>query len=293
MIETISDPKNPNQNQQAPPQIYLPSCPPCNPPPCNPPPCNPPPGNPPPYSPEDGHSDFDNAFEDKAIRRGFIRKVYGILCIQLSISLGSVLLFTMSKEAQNFAFNSFWFFIVAFGMSICTLCPMMCSQSLRRQTPHNYIFLILFTIAFAILIGYVAAATADRGLGRSRPETGESLVMLAVVLTAGIVLGLTLFAFQTKWDLTAYNGTMFVILLCFTLSGFVVLFFRHISIARIIWPCVAASLFSIYIVIDTQLIVGGEHRKYQISSEEYIFASLLLYVDIIYLFIYILHMLNR
>ena len=39
--------------------------------------------------------------------------------------------------------------------------------------------------------------------------------------------------------------------------------------------------------------VGGADRKYQISSEEYIFASLMLYLDIINLFTYILSILNE
>ena len=56
-----------------------------------------PPSYPPAYSPESGQEghEFDNAFSDKAVRRGFIRKVYSILCVQLFLSFGSVLLFTM------------------------------------------------------------------------------------------------------------------------------------------------------------------------------------------------------
>lgn len=47
------------------------------------------------YNPESGQNlDFDNAFSDKIIRQGFIRKVYTILSIQLIISFGAVLLFT-------------------------------------------------------------------------------------------------------------------------------------------------------------------------------------------------------
>ena len=42
-----------------------------------------------------------------------------------------------------------------------------------------------------------------------------------------------------------------------------------------------------YIVFDTQLMMGGQH-KYSISPEEYIFAALNLYLDIINLFLYLL-----
>ena len=43
----------------------------------------------------------------------------------------------------------------------------------------------------------------------------------------------------------------------------------------------------VYIVYDTQLMMGGKH-KYSIDPEEYIFAALNLYLDIINLFLYIL-----
>ena len=48
-----------------------------------------------------------------------------------------------------------------------------------------------------------------------------------------------------------------------------------------------ALVFSLYIVYDTQLMMGGKH-KYSLSPEEYVFASLNLYLDIINLFLYIL-----
>ncbi|CAG2111655.1 unnamed protein product [Medioppia subpectinata] len=40
-----------------------------------------------------------------------------------------------------------------------------------------------------------------------------------------------------------------------------------------------------YLVVDTQMIMGGNH-KLQVSSEEYIFAALTLYLDMINIFIF-------
>lgn len=74
---------------------------------------------------------------------------------------------------------------------------------------------------------------------------------------------------------------MFAVLLCFTLAGFVLMFFRHIPIVNIVYSSIGALIFSVYIVIDTQSIVGGANRKYQISPEEWVFAVLMLYLDII------------
>lgn len=68
-----------------------------------------------------------------------------------------------------------------------------------------------------------------------------------------------------------------------------------------------AALFCIYLVYDTQLMIGkhllvtwtviersfaGGKHKYSISPEEYIFAALSLYLDVILIFQYILTLLG-
>ena len=62
---------------------------------------------------------------------------------------------------------------------------------------------------------------------------------------------------------------------------------------NIIYSSLGAIIFSFYIVYDTQLIIGGKHKKYQYNQDEYIFAALNLYLDIINLFLYILDLFNR
>ncbi len=47
-----------------------------------------------------------------------------------------------------------------------------------------------------------------------------------------------------------------------------------------------------YLVFDTQLMLGGKH-KYTISPEEYIFAALNLYLDIINLFMFLLSIIGQ
>lgn len=59
------------------------------------------------------------------------------------------------------------------------------------------------------------------------------------------------------------------------------------NILTLVYASLGALLFSFYLVYDTQLMMGGKH-KYSISPEEYIFAALNLYLDIINIFLYIL-----
>ena len=70
----------------------------------------------------------------------------------------------------------------------------------------------------------------------------------------------------------------------FRYESFISLYFRW---ARIGYASAGALIFSFYIIYDTQMMMGGAH-KYSVSPEEYIFAALNLYLDIINLFMYIL-----
>lgn len=53
------------------------------------------------------------------------------------------------------------------------------------------------------------------------------------------------------------------------------------QIAQTAYAAAGALLFSALIVYDTQLIMGGKTHKYQYEVDEYVFAALNIYLDII------------
>ena len=53
-----------------------------------------------------------------------------------------------------------------------------------------------------------------------------------------------------------------------------------------------ASIFSVYLIIDTQMIMGG-HHKYKLSPEEYVMAAIAIYLDILNIFLYILKIVGQ
>ena len=62
---------------------------------------------------------------------------------------------------------------------------------------------------------------------------------------------------------------------------------------NMVYCAIGVLIFSMYVVYDTQLIVGGKHKKFQFSVDDYIFAALALYLDVINLFLYILALLGN
>eukprot|EP00118_Oscarella_pearsei_P019343 m.204901 g.204901 ORF g.204901 m.204901 type:complete len:131 (+) comp39654_c0_seq21:3058-3450(+) len=116
-------------------------------------------------------------------------------------------------------------------------------------------------------------------------------VCMAIGICAVVCLALTLFAFNTKFDFTMLGGFLFVSLVILLVFGlFSVVFvtsYREFRILNLVYASLGALVFSLYLVFDTQLMIGGSHR-YALNPEEYVFAALNLYLDIINLFIYIL-----
>lgn len=110
--------------------------------------------------------------------------------------------------------------------------------------------------------------------------------MIAAGICAVVCLGLTIFAMQTKWDFTACGGvicSMVIILLMFGILAICI----PSRVLSMVYASLGAAVFSIYLIFDIQMIMGGKH-KYAISPEEYIFAALNLYLDIVNIFLFIL-----
>jgi FtsH-binding integral membrane protein len=49
---------------------------------------------------------------------------------------------------------------------------------------------------------------------------------------------------------------------------------------------IAVVIFSFYLLFDTQLIMGG--KRYEIEIDDYILGAIILYTDIITIFLYLL-----
>ncbi|XP_023722350.2 protein lifeguard 1 [Cryptotermes secundus] len=218
-------------------------------------------------------------FSDKSIRRGFIRKVYAILMVQLLMTVAFIAWFTYHEPTKHYVQEHQGILFGAFAVAIVCLCTMVCCGDVRRKAPMNFIFLFLFTLALGVLLG-VVASTFD-----------SDAVLMAVGLCAAVCFGLTIFAIQTKWDFTGMGGALFVTLIILVIFGIVAIFIPG-KIMNLIYASCGALLFSLYLIYDTQLMIGGEH-KYSISPEEYIFAALNLYLDIVNIFLYILRIIGE
>lgn len=233
------------------------------------------PFNAPPMSPEEMNT-FQKAISNSN-RLGFIRKVYGILTVQMLITTLFVALTIWSKRIQEFQSKSTPTMAVTFVVYFVSLYALACYPKISRRVPINYILLFLFTISMSYLVGFISS------------KYSTTIVITAALLTALMMVGLTTYACYTKTDFTMCGGLLFSMSFVFIGMIFVGIFvsskFYHAVISAF-----ALVLFSMYIIYDTQLIVGKHSQKFMI--DDYILAALTLYLDVINLFLTILKILG-
>lgn len=215
-----------------------------------------------------------NDIIDGEVRSGFIQKVYGILSVQLVL--------TAVIAAPIAAHDPRW---VNENQNVCGACMVIslvavvavscCFQKVARKVPYNYVFLLLVTVCEAVMVGFVCAL-----------YTAES-VMLALLETAVIFFGLTFYACTTKSDFTGFGAYLAAALWGLLATSIVALFIPGF---QALCAGAGAILFSFYIVFDTQMICGGKHKQGSFGVDDYVFAALNIYLDIINLFLELLRL---
>ena len=112
----------------------------------------------------------------------------------------------------------------------------------------------------------------------------------AASLTAAVVIALTIYALTTKNDFTVCGPVAYILLILVIMGSILSAFFG--PTLKLLWCILGVFVFSFYIVIDTQMIVGNERARYKFEEDSYILASVVLYIDIINLFLEILKLLG-
>ncbi|KTG30230.1 hypothetical protein cypCar_00003326, partial [Cyprinus carpio] len=92
-------------------------------------------------------------------------------------------------------------------------------------------------------------------------------------------------------DITSYQGVLLVFCTVLFICGLVlavILPFGYVPWLHAVYAALGAILFCMFLAFDTQMLMGK--KQYTISPEEYIFATLSIYLDIVYIFTFLLQL---
>ncbi|XP_061752691.1 glutamate receptor, ionotropic, N-methyl D-aspartate-associated protein 1a (glutamate binding) [Nerophis ophidion] len=225
------------------------------------------------------NEDFTNSgFEDKSIRQAFIRKVFLVLTVQLLVTFSFVAVFTFVHEAKVFVRMNPWTYYISYVIFLVSLIVLSCCGDFRRKHPWNLVALAILTLSLSYMVGMIASFY------------DTDTVIMAVGITAVVCFTVVLFSLQSKYDFTSCQGVLFVCLIVLLLFGILCMFI-HDRILHLVYASLGALLFTCFLAVDTQLLLGN--KKLSLSPEEYVFAALNLYTDIINIFLYILAIVGR
>lgn len=62
----------------------------------------------------------------------------------------------------------------------------------------------------------------------------------------------------------------------------------HMRIVNVVYAGLGALLFMGFMAYDVQTLMGG--KKYTLSPDDYVYAALQLYIDVIYIFLFVLQL---
>ena len=221
----------------------------------------------------DGNKKYVHEVEDN-IRQAFATKVLtqtGLLLLLTACICGAGM--ASSDKTQQYLIGQgqwiLWFSVIA---SFAILISFFCFPSMLYHSPQKYFTLVLFGASVSTMCMY------------STIQYKVASVLLVAGITASVTVVLCLYAKYTKHDFTSMGSALCVFLWILIVFGLLQIWF-HDQILQLVYGCLGALVFSMYIIYDMQLILGGKHHKHQYGLDDDVLATISLFLDIINLFL--------
>ncbi|XP_064405587.1 protein lifeguard 4-like [Halichondria panicea] len=205
-----------------------------------------------------------------ALRLSFLRKVYGILTAQLLLTVLVCAVCMFVPALKDVVQSSV---VLSIGLLIGTLVVLVALIIKKNEAPTNFILLFVFTLLEGLSVGIVIT------------YYDVDLVLKAFAITASVFIGLTAYTMQSKYDFSSWGASLFAFLWVLIIGGVLQIFFWSEALDFVL-TVGGALIFCGFIIFDTHMIM------HKVSTEEYIMASINLYLDFINLFLYILRLLQ-
>ncbi|CAA3021773.1 BI1 [Olea europaea subsp. europaea] len=212
---------------------------------------------------------------ENQLRWGFIRKVYGILAAQILLTTVVSAVIVLYAPINDLLRGNSGLLLLLIFTPFILLWPLHIYQ---QKHPLNFIFLGLFTASLSLTVGVSCANTEGR------------IVLEALVLTSAVVLALTGYTFWASKkgkDFSFLGPILFTSLVVLLVTSFIQMVFPLGPASVAIYGAFSAIIFSGYIIYDTDNLIK------RFTYDEYIWASVTLYLDILNLFLTILRMMRQ
>ncbi|KOM25123.1 hypothetical protein LR48_Vigan50s004300 [Vigna angularis] len=204
---------------------------------------------------------YPNMLENPQYRWSFIRKVYCILTFQLLLTVAVAAVVVFVRPIPHFIVSTtpgLVLYCVLIFIPFITLCPL---YYYHQKHPLNYFLLFIFTVTMAFAVGLTCA------------------------FTSVVVISLTIYTFiaaRRGHDFNFLGPFLFGALLILIAFSLIQILFPLGKLSLMIYGGLASLIFCGYIIYDTDNLIK------RFSYDQYIWASVSLYLDVINLFLSLL-----
>ena len=207
-----------------------------------------------------------------AERATLVRRTYGLVFLGILATIAGTA-FTLAQPALFGAVIAHPFITM-----IAAFIPLIMVQRSAREYPKNLILTLLFTFVMGVAIapGMYLAERAVPGV-----------VTQAGLLTFAAFGALSLYAVFSRRDFSAWGAFFFVGLIVLLVASVLNIFFQSVVVGLFL-SAIGVFVFSGLLVFDTWRIV----RSGAYGQDDYVFAAVTIYLDLLNLFMFILSLLG-
>lgn len=209
-----------------------------------------------------------------------IRKVYVWMCAALLITAGTAYRVSTSEELLSFIFSSkmsFYGIIIAQFAIVWFLSARIKTLSFTSAT----ILFALYSVLMGVTMSCIFVAYT------------QSSIASTFFITAGTFAVMSVYGFTTKKDLTSIGGLLFMALIGLIIASVVNYFLKN-SVFDLVISCMGVLIFVGLTAYDTQKIKALVNQENTEENQKMaIIGSLMLYLDFINLFLFLLRIFGR
>jgi len=214
--------------------------------------------------------------DETRLRNQFLGKTFLALFLELLVTALIALLPSIINPEQNlnFVVNNIWIFWTAIAVFFVSLIMLFC---FRQKKPFNFILLGLFVISTGCMLGVVCLTYA------------LPTVLLAFGVTTLIAGNLGMYAWVSKKDFTWMGGGLIIaltIMIVWSIFGGLFWNVFFIGWMQPVFAILGCIIFSCFILYDVSRI------RQTMDYDQWLLASLSLYLDTINLFMFVLQLLG-
>lgn len=218
----------------------------------------------------------------RQVRIGFIRKVMGIVTAQVMVTVAIVYLILTFDKQSSLSQNVYLVMPAMIGY-LFIACALICCKSLARKVPVNYILLFVLTACISFILAFICEF-----------YTTLSLIN-ALIITVVVTVGLTAFTLVYKVKMSYIVGGIVVVVLGIftTLGMFLGVFLMTGTVPDgliYFYYFLGVVFYGLFLVFDVKRLTK---RKYGLDVDDYVFAALMIYLDIVNLFLEILKLVGQ